>query len=283
MQSENTSKRQWLTEIVAGLGPEATPPQIREEAYRVGFGAINSQMLIAVRNKLWPDRPRRTSGYSRDQRERAEQVAGRAIPCPQCSSIEVLMGTRTSLKTNPGFCTRRRTCRDCGHSWKSLEPDEPLRAREGARIRWATMTEKPCTYCKRILPIEAFSLVSGSDVIRRPGCKECAADYRATFGERDLLKRYGITLDDYQAMLERQGGRCAICGTDDPFGKVDNNMRRRKRRVFSVDHCHATGKVRGLLCCRCNLAIGNFGDDTTVMRAAIDYIDRHRNEGESDA
>jgi len=59
--------------------------------------------------------------------------------------------------------------------------------------------------------------------------------------------RYGITLDDYEVMLVRQNGVCAICGSD-KAGK--------KGQHFAVDHCHATGRIRGLLCARCNIAAG---------------------------
>ena len=60
---------------------------------------------------------------------------------------------------------------------------------------------------------------------------------------------------------------CAICGTDDPnFGHV---------KTFSVDHDHETGKVRGLLCLHCNLGLGKFKDNSTNLRKAADYLDKH--------
>lgn len=272
-----TEKRLQLTAIVERLGPDAAPAQIREEAYRVGFGAVHPAMLIDVRNKLWPDRPRRSGGYSRVQRQadsERDKIAGRAIPCPQCGSTRVAYKQRYVQRG--GLVTRHRLCTECGHKFKTVD-DGPLRSRESNRIQWAILTEKACTYCKRILPIDRFSLQTGSDVVRRPGCKECAANKRATYDERDLLKKYGITPDDYRAMLAKQNGRCAICLTDNPFGRLDNNVRQRKRRTFSVDHCHTTGKVRGLLCARCNIAIGNFYDDPELMRAAADYVGGHRN------
>lgn len=61
----------------------------------------------------------------------------------------------------------------------------------------------------------------------------------------NLMRNYGMTIEDFDALLEAQGGRCAICGTDTPNG-----------RNWHVDHNHDTGKVRGILCSSCNLGIG---------------------------
>lgn len=66
--------------------------------------------------------------------------------------------------------------------------------------------------------------------------------------DRAYRKRYGITLEDYERMLREQGGRCRICRADKQGKKAD--------RRFHVDHDHGTGKVRGLLCTRCNVSLG---------------------------
>lgn len=82
-----------------------------------------------------------------------------------------------------------------------------------------------------------------------------------------LKYRYGITLADYEALRITQTDRCAICGTDRPGIKITK---------WTVDHCHSSGKVRGLLCGSCNLGIGQFGDEPERLRAAAAYIERHR-------
>ena len=79
-----------------------------------------------------------------------------------------------------------------------------------------------------------------------------------------MKSQYGITLEQYDQMLEDQGGVCAICGTDDPRG-----MGR-----FPVDHCHDTGQVRGLLCNLCNQALGMFKDDPQLLLTAVSYLRR---------
>jgi len=78
-----------------------------------------------------------------------------------------------------------------------------------------------------------------------------------------LKRKYGMTLDDYEAMLAAQGGVCAICGKPRP-----------EERTLHVDHDHETGEIRGLLCFRCNNALGDFDDDYELFQAAADYLDR---------
>lgn len=82
--------------------------------------------------------------------------------------------------------------------------------------------------------------------------------------ERNLCLR-GLTVADYEAMVEAQEGCCALCGTDKPWARSDK---------WAVDHDHETGKVRGLLCHACNKALGLFKDNPVVMRRAAEYVER---------
>lgn len=81
-----------------------------------------------------------------------------------------------------------------------------------------------------------------------------------------LRKLYGITLAQYHQMLDAQGHRCAICSAH--ASEVT------KGKLF-VDHAHLTGRVRQLLCSRCNMAIGLFREDISAIQAAADYIKKH--------
>lgn len=86
-----------------------------------------------------------------------------------------------------------------------------------------------------------------------------------------LKKMFGIGLEQYNAMLEQQGGVCAICG------KTDKRIHHRTNRPMNlaVDHCHKTQKVRALLCSPCNHGIGNFNEDIALMQSAIRYLEKH--------
>jgi hypothetical protein len=78
------------------------------------------------------------------------------------------------------------------------------------------------------------------------------------------LRRYGITQEQFDAMLERQGNRCAICRTDTPCPTSG--------KAWHIDHCHETGRVRGLLCNSCNRGIGQLGDDPDRLESAARYL-----------
>lgn len=78
----------------------------------------------------------------------------------------------------------------------------------------------------------------------------------------DLKNRYGITVEEYEALAVAQGNACAICRVDSP-GRGGR---------WHIDHDHATGKVRGLLCLSCNVGLGHFRDDPALLRAAADYV-----------
>lgn len=77
------------------------------------------------------------------------------------------------------------------------------------------------------------------------------------------LRKYGIDPSDFMDMLAMQNGRCAICGHEDSTNKSFFPV---------VDHCHTTGRVRGLLCMNCNQGLGKFKDDPDRLFAAIAYL-----------
>ena len=81
--------------------------------------------------------------------------------------------------------------------------------------------------------------------------------------------RYGITLEQYSQMVKDQNEICLICSRKpDGYGPIQS-------RVLSVDHCHTTGRIRGLLCHRCNTALGAFREDINILKKAIQYIEKH--------
>ncbi len=116
----------------------------------------------------------------------------------------------------------------------------------------------------------------------RSKCKECNNKYyakrrvekydkvreyeRKFHFARRLKHEYNLTEAEYNQMLSDQLHCCAICGV----GQWDHKTR------FAVDHCHTTGKIRGLLCTSCNLGLGKFKDNLNTLENAIDYIKRAR-------
>ena len=77
-----------------------------------------------------------------------------------------------------------------------------------------------------------------------------------------LWEKFSLTVDEYDKMLENQQGKCAICRCD----------RKIQKRNFAVDHCHATGKIRGILCGNCNAGLGFFKDNPQSLTNALTYL-----------
>jgi hypothetical protein len=90
-----------------------------------------------------------------------------------------------------------------------------------------------------------------------------------------LRRDYGISLADFARMVAAQNNRCAICGQEETV------ERKGELRTLAVDHDHVTGAVRQLVCQACNQGLGNFKDDPARLRAAADYIERHRKGGDN--
>jgi len=86
-----------------------------------------------------------------------------------------------------------------------------------------------------------------------------------------LKSTYGISLADYKRLHTRQGGVCAICAK--PESRIE--PRTGEPRLLAVDHCHASGLIRGLLCADCNTALGLLREKTELFQSAISYIQLH--------
>lgn len=141
---------------------------------------------------------------------------------------------------------------------------------------------KTCNVCGETKPLDAFSVLKKGALGRHPACKACrnlqAKNYYVAKHDEILeIKRerrrrtgadrrysYGLNPEQYKAMVEAQGGRCAICDHPPADG------------VLRVDHCHTTGEIRGLLCRHCNLALGNMRDDISRLRKAISYLEKRK-------
>jgi hypothetical protein len=107
---------------------------------------------------------------------------------------------------------------------------------------------------------------------------DCCKKKKANRAKK-LKHRYGISIEQYEQMLIDQNYRCKICGSTDML--IDQNYRCKicgstdpghKKKHFSVDHCHETGRVRGLLCANCNLTLGYVKDDVALLKSCIVYL-----------
>lgn len=145
-----------------------------------------------------------------------------------------------------------------------------------------------CSKCGIQKPLSEFYRAKRHRGGYHTWCKECSNASRARSREREdveerrardrrryqrekdrwfeynILRRYGISLEFYQEMVERQEGKCAICG-EEPDGETNQGR-------LHVDHDHNTQRVRGLLCGSCNSGLGYFRDSPRLLKEAATYL-----------
>lgn len=180
--------------------------------------------------------------------------------CGQCGKYKTLNEFARAGKT--ALYGRGSKCKTCVNTTRIvLARINGARKKEPDIIfnRDGSVALKGCPGCDQILPVESFGIHKSGFHGLRSRCQECQHEVY-------LLKKYNITLADKQKMFVTQNGKCGIC----------KEVLEIKKLV--VDHCHGTNSIRGLLCLRCNCAIGLFADDNkTIIQRAIDmskYIEK---------
>lgn len=158
-----------------------------------------------------------------------------------------------------------------------------------------------CCGCKVYKPWAEFNKATGGYLGKRSRCRICDGAVSAKWKEDtqyyqthreeilqykrdsycpvakknyDLQKKYGITLDDFMGMYEHQNGCCKVC--KQAVEKFSTSKQKQDAAV--VDHCHVTGKVRGLLCQTCNRALGLLNDDLQLIRRLAEYLQINENK-----
>ncbi|MDH6448174.1 hypothetical protein M2155_000582 [Streptomyces sp. SAI-119] len=174
-------------------------------------------------------------------------MAGRQ--CTKCGEVKRLSDFHSRANHRPNRKVDRYyngECKDCRSVYMAAR-----------RTRYADQAdERPlpgsavCCRCKENLPAAAFALNRTRQRGIQDTCLNCMRD-----------RKYGLKPGEYDRMLEAQDGGCAIC--KQPCA--------RERRL-SVDHCHSTGRVRGLLCQNCNAAIGMLKEDVALFFRAVEYL-----------
>ena len=205
-----------------------------------------------------------------DETEFAPSQRGRnGFWCRACQRLQ-RQGARVSVPH------QTRTCVWCGTDYAPVHGKNALmycsiacktdaRALRQQATLLATKIARPCPVCGA-----AISPGRRSDVqyctTRCAGLARVEDGRSAATHKRARLKRYGLTFESYADMVVAQGDKCAICGSSEKRGAGDR---------WHVDHCHKTGRTRGLLCGLCNTGIGQMQDDPARLRAAANYLERN--------
>jgi len=135
---------------------------------------------------------------------------------------------------------------------------------------------KNCIYCKKDKGVDEFTIISwdgNGGFIRECICDGCKRkinikdnDSFKDVGDSGKYKKYNLTEKEYNYLFSLQKGGCKIC----------KKHQSKLKKKLSVDHCHKTGRIRGLLCSNCNLALGLFKDNEEVIKQAIIYLKQDR-------
>lgn len=156
-------------------------------------------------------------------------------------------------------------CKSCISDKACVKRAPITEARLKAKAEFkATATHKKCTKCNIVQPLSEYRRAGGTTI--RGDCKTCADAYnKPARRKRHLKTLYGISLEEYDNIVLKQGNLCAICNNPEPHVGAS----------LAVDHDHASGKVRELLCSHCNLLLGHAKDSIDTLEKAIQYLVKH--------
>jgi hypothetical protein len=173
-------------------------------------------------------------------------------------------------------------------------------ATHGGVTMFDILSQKRCTKCGETKPLSRFhfrNTYRGRKARYDSWCKDChnvdseihhkkneerRKETQRQSGRRNyttekrhakhLKVKFGMTPDEYRAMYDSQGGKCAICGKEETV--MNTAVINKAPKKLSVDHDHKSGQVRGLLCSNCNAAIGYLDDNISALEKAIEYLKR---------
>jgi hypothetical protein len=203
----------------------------------------------------------------------------RGLLCKQCNNgLGLIKENITTIKNMIAYIKLWEYS-----SWEWLDLEKP----RYKYTKWDKNDFKKCKICEewKNYDIHFARLLSYNDK-RHPHCKGCHAKFLESRinkskikytkkipmregvrikKDSSLFKSYGISISDYETILDIQNNKCFICSTDEPGGN----------REFNVDHDHKTNKVRGLLCIGCNLGLACFKENIEFLNIAIQYLEKH--------
>lgn len=195
--------------------------------------------------------------------------------CTRCGEVKPLSRYHSNGGSQGG---RRSVCNTCVSAQRYAQYQQRLEAR-----LIPSSGTKHCRRCLTDKPLAEFYINWVTSDGRASYCKVCAKQWQssdhaknrvrnnARSKQYNLLYHFGLTPDEYDALVAKQGGLCGICG--DPLGSYDEPSHADAQSYRPhVDHDHATGAVRGILCGPCNRGLGFMRDSVAVLERAVEYL-----------
>ena len=213
----------------------------------------------------YPPSQRHNGGYCRECKRAYERSKKRPplANCARCGKVRTGSHRAYCVECMQQYRQERQT-RPCARCGAERDPSESqvsdAYCNECAR---AYHRSRHAENGRRITPICSMCGIERDDQVHQAYCPNCLYSWH-------IKRKYGLTLDEYVAMLERQGGGCSICGV-----RQSQLWREVVRQPLVIDHCHNSNKVRGLLCDHCNRGLGQFRDDPALLRRAAEYLEAH--------
>lgn len=187
--------------------------------------------------------------------------------CVTCGAEFKVQYQSTKRSGGAMYCTRQCNPNFNAHLKKAIK--NPL----GAGNSIATIK---CPSCNNDFEIKIRNINRGGGVYCSKKCNPSyAAKYeRSVLLRRRNLKKYGLSIEKYQDIVESINNKCQICGKTPSPSSVRHNK-------LSVDHDHVTGQLRGLICHKCNVALGLFCEDVDILNNAIQYLNKYNKNKEN--
>jgi hypothetical protein len=174
--------------------------------------------------------------------------------CTKCGEFKEIKFFEFRKDTNK----YRSQCRQCHKGYSRLKADKQREVKEDL-----AKGLKTCGKCKKVKSVKNYHLDANNATKLTSWCKQCKKKYQKENIEQikktTALRRYGVSGKEYENLMSSDS--CSIC-----------------KKFFSrlvkpvIDHCHSTGRVRGLICYKCNLGLGLFFDDPKILKEAIKYL-----------
>lgn len=203
-----------------------------------------------------------------------------------CTKCGIEKPIEDFFASKSGFLNKMAECKLC-NCLVRYNRRRQKRIKEGKIVKIPTLLARQnsinglrfCPACKQTKPLDQFYQSKNSNGGHASHCKDCSKFLQKKYSSKESQKKYykrnkrkqldiylkrefGIGIEDYERMLDSQSGKCKICGKS-----IKENLKR-----LAVDHCHKTGKVRGLLCSSCNICIGFIEKNSLDISAIKKYL-----------